>query len=82
MNAEEAREIVASVEDDEGKPRLDAMVREIRYQYAKGYLAALEGPEVKALAEAAIKAYPEVAGDRAAKALKKAIDAYRKAMKP
>lgn len=50
MDAKEAREIVSFVEDSEGNVRLDNMVREPRYQFAKGYIHCLEeGPEVKSL---------------------------------
>lgn len=38
MDAEEAKQIIAFVDDSEGKPRLDNLLREPRYQYAKGFM--------------------------------------------
>lgn len=54
MTEQEALDIVKYVEDSEGKPRLDNMVRQPQYQFAKGYLAGMEAErgKVKRLREA------------------------------
>lgn len=46
MNKELADKIIAFVEDSEGRPRLDNLAREVRYQLAKGYLLGTRDPEV------------------------------------
>ena len=39
MTISEARKIVVFVEDEDGRPRLDNLVREHRYRFAKGIIA-------------------------------------------
>lgn len=90
MNVKEAKEIyikgeVFRLKDKEQMSLTDlierAMVVSRKFGEAKGYLAALEGEEVKALVEAAQEALSWGLDSIKRDQLKRAIAAFRKAVK-
>lgn len=75
-SAEEAREIIETCGRIEMSDRLPP--REV-YE-ANGYLAALQGPEMKALVEALENPYIEISGPKEKQAVEESLSQYRKAV--
>lgn len=81
MNAQEARRIIVCQSTEmQGTYSVESEFSEIKtvkdeYILAKGYLAALEGPEVKMLLEALEGRYSDIW-------IKKTLEDFRKVVKP